>query len=63
LSKQGNPLLRFLWGEAGAHAVRRDPVRKLPGLGWFDRVTRSRQDSLERLGTLERPLSAIAASD
>jgi len=25
LSKQGNPLLRFLWGEAGTHAVRRDP--------------------------------------
>jgi transposase len=25
LSKQGNALLRFLWGEAGAHAVRRDP--------------------------------------
>ena len=25
LTKQGNPLLRFLWGEAGAHAVRRDP--------------------------------------
>jgi transposase len=25
LSKQGNPLLRFLWGEAGAHAVRKDP--------------------------------------
>jgi transposase len=25
LSKQVNPLLRFLWGEAGAHAVRRDP--------------------------------------
>ncbi len=25
LSKQGNPLLRFLWGEAGIHAVRRDP--------------------------------------
>jgi transposase len=21
LSKQGNPLLRFLWGEAGAHAA------------------------------------------
>jgi transposase len=28
LSKQGNPLLRFLWGEAGAHAVRRDPELK-----------------------------------
>jgi hypothetical protein len=25
LSKQGNPLLRFLWGEAGAHAARQDP--------------------------------------
>jgi hypothetical protein len=24
LSKQGNPLLRFLWCEAAAHAVRRD---------------------------------------
>ncbi len=28
LSKQGNPLLRFLWGEAGIHAVRRDPELK-----------------------------------
>lgn len=25
LSKQGNPLLRVLWGEAARHAVRRDP--------------------------------------
>jgi transposase len=41
LSKQGNPLLRFLWGEAAMHAVRHDPElqrfyrRKLPqkGLG------------------------------
>lgn len=24
VTKQGSPLLRFLWGEAGAHAVRRD---------------------------------------
>ena len=24
-SKQGNALLRFLWGEAAAHAARRDP--------------------------------------
>jgi Transposase IS116/IS110/IS902 family len=28
LSKQGNPLLRFPWGEAGAHAVGRDPELK-----------------------------------
>ncbi len=26
LSKQGNPLLRFLWGEAAMHAVRQDPA-------------------------------------
>jgi Transposase IS116/IS110/IS902 family len=25
ITKQGSPLLRFLWCEAGAHAVRRDP--------------------------------------
>jgi transposase len=25
LTKQGSPFLRFLWGEAAAHAVRRDP--------------------------------------
>jgi transposase len=28
LSKQGNPLLRFLWCEAAMHAVRRDPELK-----------------------------------
>ena len=28
LSKQGNPLLRFLWGEAAMHAVRQDPNLK-----------------------------------
>jgi transposase len=28
ITKQGSSLLRFLWGEAGAHAVRRDPELK-----------------------------------
>jgi transposase len=28
MTKQGSPLLRFLWCEAGAHAVRRDPELK-----------------------------------
>jgi transposase len=28
LSKQGNPLLRFLWCEAEMHAVRKDPELK-----------------------------------
>jgi transposase len=40
LSKQGNPLLRFLWCEAAVHAVRRDPKlqrfyrHKLAQKGW-----------------------------
>src|SRR5262244_4622674 len=28
VTKQGSPLLRFLWSEAGVHAVRRDPELK-----------------------------------
>jgi len=28
VTKQGSPLLRFLWGEAGAHVARRDPELK-----------------------------------
>ncbi len=28
ITKQGSPLLRFVWGEAGAHAARRDPELK-----------------------------------
>jgi transposase len=28
VTKPGSPLLRFLWGEAGAHAARRDPELK-----------------------------------
>jgi len=28
VTKQGSPLLRFLWGEAGSHAARRDPELK-----------------------------------
>src|SRR5258707_692983 len=28
LSKKGNPLLRFLWGEAGGHARRQEPGGK-----------------------------------
>ena len=28
ITKQGSPLLRFLWNEAGSHAVRQDPELK-----------------------------------
>ena len=40
LTKQGNPLLRFLWCEAAIHAVRKDPelqrfyLRKLSRKVW-----------------------------
>lgn len=49
LSKQGNPLLRFLWGEAAMHAVRRDPElqrfyrRKLQQKGHKARVAAGRK--------------------
>jgi hypothetical protein len=49
-AKQGSPLLRFLWNEAGAHAVRRDPEllrfyrRKLVQKGWGEvRVAAARK--------------------
>jgi hypothetical protein len=38
-------------------------IGKLPGLDWFDRLTRSRQESIERLGELEPALSAMTATD
>jgi transposase len=39
LTKQGNPLLRFLWGEAGAHAVRRDPeLQRFTAANWYRKV-------------------------
>ena len=48
ISKQGNPLLRFVWNEAGAHAARRDPelnvfiVASWCRRGWGRRVWRWR---------------------
>jgi transposase len=38
LTKQGNPLLRFLWNEAGAHAARRDPELQRIAANWCRRV-------------------------
>jgi hypothetical protein len=38
LTKQGRPFLRFLWNEAGAHAVRRDPeLQRFYRLNWCRR--------------------------
>ena len=60
LSKQGNPLLRFLWCEAALHVVRRDPElqrfyrRKLAAKGWGKaRVAAARKLAI-RLGILLR---------
>ena len=57
---------RFILGDSrGAHvAARIDAmIGKLPGLAWFDRLTRSRQQSLARVGLSEATLSVVAASD
>ena len=41
VSKQGNPLLRFLWGEAAAHAVRRDSELQQADQGSKERMRRT----------------------
>jgi len=39
ITKQGSPLLRFLWCEAGAHAVRKDPeLQRFITANWFRKV-------------------------
>ena len=46
LSKQGNPLLRFLWGEAAAEAVRRDPDLQRSYAGSWSRKVWGKRESL-----------------
>jgi hypothetical protein len=57
---------RFILGDSrGAEiAARIDAtIAKLPGLEWFDRLSRSREESLGRLAAAEPELSAITAED
>jgi hypothetical protein len=57
---------RFILGDARGEevAARIDAmIGKLPGLGWFDRLSQSREESIARIGTVEAALSAITASD
>jgi hypothetical protein len=57
---------RFILGDSRGKTVaaRIDAtIGKLPGLSWFDRLTRSRHATLERLGPLDSPLLAATASD
>jgi len=59
-------MIQFILGDAGGEkvAARIDTtLSKLPGLGWFDRVKRSREASLERLAALAPSLSVVAAPD
>ncbi len=57
---------RYILGDARGEqvAARIDAtIGKLPGLEWFDRMMRSRQESLVRLGTQEQALSPVTAGD
>jgi hypothetical protein len=57
---------RFILGDSrgGEVAARIDAtIAKLPGLAWFYRLTRSREESLNRLGTIEPALSPMIAAD
>jgi hypothetical protein len=56
-------VLGFILGDArGAEVARRidATIAKLPGMGWFDRLSRNREESLERLGEQALPGPAIA---
>jgi hypothetical protein len=56
---------RFILGDArgGEVAARIDStIGKLPGLSWFDRLSRSRLDSLSRIGVQEIPLASTVTA-
>ena len=58
-------VLAFILGDSmGAEVASRidATIAKLPGLGWFDRLSRSRQESLERVALQSLPGQAIAAT-
>jgi len=57
---------RFILGDprGGEVAARIDAtIGKLPGLAWFDRLARSSEESLTRLGRIEPALSSMIAAD
>jgi hypothetical protein len=57
---------RFILGDSrgGEVAARIDATSgKLPGLAWFDRLTRSREESLTRLGRIKPALSPLIAGN
>jgi hypothetical protein len=57
---------RFILGDprGGEVAARIDrTIGRLPGLGWFDRLTLSRAESLARIGRTEPAFSSMIAAD
>jgi hypothetical protein len=57
---------RFILGDSrGGEVAARidDTIGKLPGLAWFDRLARSRVESLARLGRTEQAFSPMIAAD
>jgi transposase len=63
LTKQGNPLLRFLWGEAGAHAARCDPELQR---FYRRKLVQKRSGESSRSGSAQArhsPMDHVARSD
>jgi hypothetical protein len=57
---------RFILGDScgGKVAARIDAtIGRLPGLEWFDRLTRSREETLARLRKMRPSLSPMIAAD
>jgi hypothetical protein len=57
---------RFILGDSRGREIagRIDAtIARLPGLGWFDRLMRSREESLARLGRLQPAFSPMSAGD
>jgi hypothetical protein len=59
-------ILSFILGDSmGAQIAARidQTIAKLPGLEWFDRLTRSREEALQKLGPAPMNVPAIASGD
>ena len=59
-------ILSFILGDSmGAQIAARidQTIAKLPGLEWFDRLTRSREEALHKIGRAPMNLPAIASGD
>jgi hypothetical protein len=59
-------ILSFILGDSmGAQIAARidQTIAKLPGLEWFDRLTRSREEALQKMARTPMNVPAIASGD